>query len=146
LEDEILDEIQSDDVFETKLEDNVANIDASLVDEISDLDEAPPIKVIDELAQDDAFRVRTDSAAKYIEQTEPVIPEELELKNQSTLGLWIPILLGFILVGLAGGAMVGNAQNLIGEWGPIITFSGLVIGVGLIVTGIYASLRMNLSR
>ena len=77
-----------------------------------------PVKVIDELAQDDAFRIRTDSAAKYIEQTQPAIVET-DAKSQSGLGLWIPVLLGFILVGLAGGTLMSGSENIFGDWGSI---------------------------
>ena len=104
-----------------------------------------PVKVIDELAQDDAFRIRTDSAAKYIEQTQPAIVET-DAKSQSGLGLWIPVLLGFILVGLAGGTLMSGSENIFGDWGSIIAFTGFVIGLGLILAGVYATLRMNLLR
>jgi len=107
--------------------------------------EAPskkPVAVIDELAQDDAVRVRTDSAAKYIETHRPeVIPAATPKK--SGLGLWIPVLIGFMLLGAAAGTMIKGAEALLGAWGPIIAFTGLVIGIGLILAGIYAALRIN---
>lgn len=101
-----------------------------------------PVMVIDELAQDDAFRVRTDSAAKYIETHAPDIMPSAS-PEKSGLGLWIPVLLGFILLGAAGGTLIRGAETLLGQWGPIIAFTGFVIGIGLILTGIYAALRIN---
>jgi len=102
-----------------------------------------PITVIDELSQDDAYRMRTDSAAKYIQSSEPETVPTFERK-ESGMGLWIPVLLGFLLVGPAAAIMMRGSRALLGEWGPIITFIGFVIGVGLILSGIYAALRMNL--
>jgi len=165
IEDEIPDETLSDDTFQDEAESNLIEInkgetlasrimnerinrkdDVTEDDAVASAEDEKPVPVIDELAQDDAIRQRTDSAAKYIETTEPaaaVVPEPKEDKN---LGLWILILLGFILIGLAGGAMIGNSESIFGEWGDIITFTGFVIGVGLILYGVYAALRMNLSR
>ena len=101
-----------------------------------------PSLVIDELSQDDAFRARTDSAAKYIETNVPdITPAELNVN--SGWGLLIPIFLGFILVGAAGATMIKGSEAILGEWGPIIAFTGFVIGIGLILVGIYAALRIN---
>ena len=104
-----------------------------------------PVAVIDELAQDDAFKIRTDSAAKYIESTQP-LPLHVEDKDQGGFGLWVLVLLGFTLVGLAVGALMKGSQAILGDWGPIISFSGFVIGICLILAGIYAALRINRSR
>jgi len=111
--------------------------------EIETVDEDKAVPVIDELAQDDAMRVRTDSAAKYIETSEPMEAEPVEAK-QAGSGLWIPIVIGFVIVGLAGGAMIKGSEVILGQWGPIITFSGFVIGIGLILVGVFSTLRMNL--
>ena len=108
-----------------------------------ELKSAKPVMIIDELAQDDAFRIRTDSAAKYIETSEAIKSVPVSGSSNS-LGLWIPVLLGFILVGLAGGTLISGSERLLGEWGPIIAFTGFVIGLGLILAGVYAALRMNL--
>ena len=101
-----------------------------------------PVMLIDELTQDDAFRARTDSAAKYIE-TNPQQHAVHDVEKPSVLGLWIPVLLGFVLLGAAGGTLIRGAEALLGAWGPIIAFTGLVIGIGLILAGIYAVLRIN---
>jgi len=98
--------------------------------------------VEDELPQENTIAQRTDSAAKYIERNVvDTLPSTAS--TQSGLGLWIPVLLGFILLGASGGSLIKGAEALLGDWGPIIAYTGLVIGVGLILTGIYAALRMN---
>lgn len=116
-----------------------------IVEEKLDTQSAQPVAVIDELAQDDAARMRTDSAAKYIDTDAPSY-DEVVPEKQSNVGLGMLILLGFILVGLSTGAMAAGSERLIGEWGPIITFTGIVIGIGLILSGVYGALRMNRIR
>jgi len=98
--------------------------------------------VEDQLTQENTIRQRTDSAAKYIE-TNVVDTLPNPSLYQTGLGLWIPVLLGFVLLGASAGSLIKGAEALLGDWGPIIAFTGLVIGVGLILTGIYAALRMN---
>ena len=118
-----------------------------IIDE-SDIDETAIVAsrdkdtmlVIDELAADDALRPRTDSAAKYIESYSPE-KTALPPLPVNPLGLLIPLFLGFILFGLAGGTMVRGSQVLLGDWGPIIAVMGFVIGTALIITSIYAYLR-----
>lgn len=98
--------------------------------------------VEDELPKENTIRQRTDSAAKYIE-TNVVDTIPNSPSTQSGLGLWIPVILGFVLLGASGGTLIKGAEALLGNWGPIIAFTGLVIGISLIMTGIYAALRMN---
>jgi len=142
-------------------QDNVIDLNTRTTRPVETLDEAPaaikgdlplvektpkkPVAVIDELAQDDAFRARTDSAARYIETTQPETALT-EPKRHSGFGLWVLILLGFILAGAAGGVLFKGADALLGAWGPTIAFTGLVIGIGLILMGIYAALRINSRR
>jgi len=142
-------------------QDNVIDLNTRTTRPVETLDEAPaaikgelplvettpkkPVAVIDELAQDDAFRARTDSASKYIETTQPETAIT-EPKRQSGFGLWVLILLGFILAGAAGGVLFKGAETLLGAWGSTIAFTGLVIGVGLILMGVYAALRINSRR
>ncbi len=141
-----------------KTRDNVINLNPRATRPLETPDDAPAeikgdlplveaeqeksVLVIDELAQDDAFRIRTDSAAKYIETSAPAkLPTAPQ--RQSALGLWIPVLIGFLLLGAAGGTLIRGAESLLGDWGPIIAFTGVVIGIGLILAGIYAALRIN---
>lgn len=148
----------SDDMEVSTKEDNVIDLNTRTNRPIDIVEEAPSeiqgdlpyveaepeksVKVIDELAQDDAFRVRTDSAAKYIETdaSDIVLNPPME---RGAWGLWIPVLLGFVLLGAAGGTLIRGAEILLGEWGPIIAFTGFVIGIALILSGIYARLRIN---
>ena len=114
----------------------------TVIKETAPKKDTKPVGVIDELARDDAYRMRTDSAAKYIETTTPAQTDVLRAE-QNNFGVWVLVILGFLLVGLAGGAMMSGSKALLGDWGPIIAFTGFVIGIGLILAGIYAKLRMN---
>ena len=107
--------------------------------------EKTPVLVIDEMAADDPYSGRVDSASKYIENS---LPEEVFLGDKSTspLGLWIPVILGFVLLGAAGGTLFRGAEALLGAWGPIIAFTGFVIGIAMILAGIYAALRINAQK
>ena len=104
-----------------------------------------PIMVIDELAADDVYGSRRDSASKYIENSRPEV-ELLPLNSSSPLGLWIPVVLGFVLLGAAGGTLLRGAEALLGAWGPIIAFTGFAIGIVMILAGIYAALRINAQK
>jgi len=134
-------DIESD-VLDTEPSDFVGDDESVSADELSKTED---IVVIDELAQDDAFRAKPDSAAKYIQNYTPDIPVETDERSLG-LGLWIPITLGFVILGAAAGVMVRGSKALLGPWGPIIGFTGTVIGFGLILTGIYAWLRIKARR
>ena len=134
-------DIESDDL-DSEPSDFVEVDEAVSVDKPSKTEE---VVVIDELAQDDAFRAKSDSAAKYIQNYTPDIPVETDERSLG-LGLWIPITLGFVILGAAAGLMVRGSKALLGPWGPIIGFTGTVIGFGLILTGIYAWLRIKARR
>jgi len=112
-----------------------------------------PDVVIDALAEDDAIRVkvegervRTDSAARYIQQTTPTVQITNEPVKTGAAGLWIPVILGFVLLGSSGALFMRGAETIFGQWGPALVFSGLVIGVCLILMGVYAALRINLRK
>ena len=134
-------DIESD-VLDTAPSDIIEDDESVSADELSKTED---IVVIDELAQDDAFRAKPNSAAKYIQNYTPDIPVETEERSLG-LGLWIPITLGFVVLGAAVGVMVRGSKALLGPWGPIIGFTGTVIGFGLILTGIYAWLRIKARR
>lgn len=134
-------DIESDDL-DSEPSDFVEVDEAVSVDKPSKTEE---VVVIDELAQDDAFRAKSDSAAKYIQNYTPDIPVETDERSLG-LGLWIPITLGFVILGAAAGLMVRGSKALLGPWGPIIGFTGTVIGFGLILTGIYTWLRIKARR
>jgi len=131
--------------------DNVVEmVPDKVTNEVEPLDIKSPDLVIDELAQDDATRTkldvtspRTDSAAKYVQQiTSPDEMAEVEVQTGSA-GLWIPVILGFLLFGPSVAAYLKGAEQLFGEWGPSLVFAGAVIGLFLIAMGIYAALRIK---
>jgi GH24 family phage-related lysozyme (muramidase) len=128
-----------------------AGLQAAVIEE-TDLPKSTPkpVAVIDELAQDDAMRRgRQDSAAKYILNTSPEdrARESLELetpKPSGGAGLFIPVVLGFILLGASLAALLRGAEALMGQWGELLAFVGLVLGTAMILAGIYAALRLSL--
>ena len=147
--------IETEEISETtRLSDNVVEMDqdnkgVKIANEMG-LSEKEPDLVIDELAQDDATRTkldvtspRSDSAAKYVQQiTSPDETPDVESKTGAA-GLWIPVILGFLLLGPSVAAYFKGAEQLIGEWGPTLVFAGAVIGLFLITMGIYAALRIK---
>ena len=147
--------IETEEISETaRLSDNVVEMDpdnkgVKIANELG-LSEKEPDLVIDELAQDDATRTkldvtspRSDSAAKYVQQiTSPDETPDVESKTGAA-GLWIPVILGFLLLGPSVAAYFKGAEQLIGEWGPTLVFAGAVIGLFLITMGIYAALRIK---
>ena len=147
--------IETEEISETtRLSDNVVEMDpdnkgVKIANEVGLGDKEPDL-VIDELAQDDATRTklditspRSDSAAKYVQQiTSPDETPDVESKTGAA-GLWIPVILGFLLLGPSVAAYFKGAEQLIGEWGPTLVFAGAVIGLFLITMGIYAALRIK---
>lgn len=86
--------------------------------------------IIDNLLEDDAMRQRSDSAARYIESN----PVEYEDQEEGSLGFWMIMLTGFILLGASIAASLRGAEDIMGQWGPILVLAGLMIG-GLMVLG-----------
>ena len=93
--------------------------------------------VIDSLVEDDAFRERTDSASKYINIEPPTTAET----TQESTGYWIPLFIGMSLIGASAGAIFGNPTAILGEWGPLISFVGLVIGIIMTLFTVYYALK-----
>lgn len=147
--------IEPDETSEqTILADNVVEFDRNNQDvkisDVPDIDVKEPDLVIDELAQDDATRTkldvtspRTDSAAKYVQHINEVDAIEPIDAKTGAAGLWIPVILGFLLLGPSVAAYFKGAENLLGEAGPSLVFAGAVIGLFLILMGIYAALRIS---
>ena len=147
--------IETEEISETtRLSDNVVEMDpdnkgVKIANEMG-LSEKEPDLVIDELAQDDATRTkldvtspRSDSAAKYVQQiTSPDETPDVESKTGAA-GLWIPVILGLLLLEPSVAAYFKGPEQLIGEWGPTLVFAGAVIGLFLITLGIYAALRIK---
>ena len=93
--------------------------------------------VIDNLIEDDAFRERSDSAAKYIN----IAPEQAPKAVDGGFGYFIPLLIGMSLTGASAGAIFGNPTAILGEWGPLLSFVGLVVGIIMTIFTIYYVLR-----
>lgn len=93
--------------------------------------------IIDSLLEDDAMRVRSDSAARYIDLN-PLAPVTEE---EGTLGFWMIMLGGFVLLGISLAAMLRGAENLMGEWGPLAVMAGLMIGGLMILGAAYYAIR-----
>lgn len=93
--------------------------------------------VIDNLIEDDAFRERSDSAAKYI-HLDPATPPET---REGGYGYFIPLLIGMSLAGASAGAILGNPTAILGEWGPLLSFVGLIIGIIMTIFTIYYVLK-----
>lgn len=153
------DTLEADDIVEETVEidlteTNVIDMSETFISE----DVVEPKKVdlvIDALAEDDAFRVklesehvRTDSAARYIQHSTATPTAQIvdAPVKSGAAGLWIPVILGFLLLGCSGALLKRGAEAIFGQWGPILVFSGIVIGVCLILMGVYAALRMKLKK
>lgn len=108
------------------------NNDAKLTSEpVKDIETKKEVDlIIDNLLEDDAMRQRSDSAARYIE-TNPVTYADDE---QGNTGFWMIMLTGFILLGTSIAASLRGAEEIIGQWGPLLVLAGLMIG-GLMVLG-----------
>ena len=92
--------------------------------------DAPADVVIDDLAADDIMR---DSRPPNGRLHEDVAVPDVE----PVAGLWIPILLGFALLGASIAALVLDARALLGEWGPLLALAGAVTGALMVVYALY---------
>lgn len=123
-------DIQSE--AESKLE-----LETEIIDEVDSID-----VVIDNLKQDDAIRVRSDdSASKYIEMDDTV--SEVQGTN---LPYWMMIVFGAVLLGSSVASYKKGAIALLGENGPMIVFSGILIGSMMLIGALYYAFRQTFSR
>lgn len=123
-------DIQSE--AESKLE-----LETEIIDEVDSID-----VVIDNLKQDDAIRVRSDdSASKYIEMDDTV--SEVQGTN---LPYWMMIVFGAVLLGSSVATYKKGAIALLGENGPMIVFSGILIGSMMLIGALYYAFRQTFSR
>jgi len=129
------------DVADTGLQNPDASIDADNIAELEQTsitaDEKPADIVIDNLVEDDAFRERTDSASKYIK----IEPPQTSEPTQEGRGYFIPLLIGCLLFGASSGAIFGNPTDILGEWGPLLSFVGLVMSVIMIISTLYYAVK-----
>jgi len=112
-----------------------ANIFATVQDDDNEIENGI---VIDNLREDDAMRYNSDSASRYIER---YAPSDEDDNKKSNLGFWIIMLTGFILLGASLAAGFRGAKSLLGEAGPLLILSGLLIGGVMILGAAYYAVR-----
>jgi len=113
-----------------------AEIEAAVFNEVKTKN--TDVKVIDSLREDDAMRHLTANTERYIERHAPAEDEE---KGSGDLGFWMIMLTGFILLGGSLAASLRGAERLLGEWGPLLILSGLIIGAVMVLGAAYYALR-----
>ena len=85
---------------------------------------------IDNLAADDVLR---DS--RPAEGPVYVAPDAEQSAGLS--GLWIPVVLGFALLGASATALWRGAEALLGEWGPLMALAGAITGLLMVLFALY---------
>lgn len=99
--------------------------------------------VIDNLAEDDALRIRTeDSASRYIDMD---IKRE-EGKSHSTLPYMIMMFFGSILFGGGIAAWLKSQGEMFGSYGPLLTMCGIFIGAMMLAGALYYAARQSFKR
>jgi hypothetical protein len=97
-------------------------------------------RVIDELAADDAMREGANSAAKYIEISDPDEPQK------AGLTYWLTLLAGFTLFGASLAALLRGVEGWLDGWGPLLTFAGLILGGVMVLAAIYYAVKASLTK
>lgn len=96
--------------------------------------------VIDNLAEDDALRIRTeDSASRFIDMN---IDDEAEEKT-SSLPYFFMMVLGSILFGGGIAAWLKNKGEMLGEYGALLTMCGIFIGAMMLLGALYYAARQT---
>ena len=99
--------------------------------------------VIDNLAEDDALRIRTDdSASRYIDMQ---VDEETEYKA-SSLPYFVMMILGSTLFGGGIAAWLKNKGDMLGDYGPLLTMCGIFIGAMMLLGALYYAARQTFKR
>ncbi len=102
--------------------------------------EDPVDVVIDNLAEDDALRIRTeDSASRFIE----IYEEEGEADKVSSLPYFLMMLLGSMLFGGSIAAWLKNRGEMLGDYGPLLTMCGIFIGGMMLLGALYYAARQT---
>lgn len=97
--------------------------------------------VIDNLAEDDAMRIRTeDSASRFIDldvtnETEP---------SSSNLPYFIMMILGSLLFGGSVASWLKSKGEMLGEYGPLLTMCGIFIGAMMLAGALYYAARQTI--
>jgi len=97
--------------------------------------------IIDNLAEDDAMRIKDDEMSIFYERHNPAKPSEAE----NNLGFWLIMLSGFILLGITLAISLRGAESLMGAWGPLVVISGVLIGALMVIGAAYYAIRHALS-
>lgn len=97
--------------------------------------------IIDNLAEDDALRVKDDEMSIFYERHNPAKPAE----TQNNLGFWMIMLSGFILLGVTLAISLRGAESLMGAWGPLVVIAGVLIGALMVIGAAYYAIRYALS-
>ncbi|MEM9599587.1 MAG: lysozyme [Pseudomonadota bacterium] len=118
-------------------------------DDIEGTNTTNPI-VIDNLAADDVIRASrepkdiiydpdgdpVEAATRYLERTGVVLDED-----RRGGGMWIPLALGSILIGVSAVLLGRGATNLLNAWGPASVIAASVTGGLMILFTLYAAAR-----
>jgi len=95
--------------------------------------------VIDNLAEDDALRIRTeDSASRYID----IANEEPE-ERTSYIPYFLMMILGSTLFGGGIAAWLKNRGEMLGDYGPLLTMCGIFIGAMMLLGALYYAARQT---
>ncbi len=96
--------------------------------------------VIDNLAEDDALRIRTeDSASRYID----INAEEEAEDRVSSVPYFLMMILGSMLFGGGIAAWLKNKGEMIGEYGPLLTMCAIFIGAMMLLGALYYAARQT---
>jgi len=99
--------------------------------------------VIDNLAEDDALRIRTeDSASRFIDMH----AEEEAERETSSLPYFLMMTLGSTLFGGSIAAWLKNKGEMLGDYGPLLTMCGIFIGGMMLLGALYYAARQTFKR
>ncbi|MDA8708824.1 lysozyme, partial [Hellea sp.] len=99
--------------------------------------------VIDNLAEDDALRIRTeDSASRFIDMN--ALPDEAA--EGSTLPYMIMMFFGSIFFGGGIAAWMKSKGAMFGEYGPLLTMCAIFIGAMMLAGALYYAARQSFKR
>jgi len=99
--------------------------------------------IIDNLAEDDALRIRTeDSASRFID----IHTDEGGEEKTSSLPYFLMMVLGSTLFGGGIASWLKNKGEMLGDYGPILTMSGIFIGAMMLLGALYYAARQTFKR
>ena len=112
-------------------------VNTSDTKEVTDIavDSDAPVAVIDEVKADDIIRASRPPAAPTREDA--MLRAEALEDDAPGHGLWIPIILGFALLGASVAALLVGAEALLGDWGAVLALVGAIAGALMVVFALY---------